>query len=114
MDAADLRAGQRVLIHAAAGGVGTCGDHALRSLRTMRPGGVLLTITGEPDEDVRQAAVDAGVWAVWMMAEPDHLGLEKLAELVARGALRVEVAQVLPLVQAAEAHRISAASSSSP
>jgi NADPH:quinone reductase-like Zn-dependent oxidoreductase len=41
----------------------------------------------------------------WTLVEPDRGGLLALIELVEAGKLRVEVAEVLPLEQAAEAHR---------
>ncbi|MPZ80795.1 MAG: zinc-binding dehydrogenase [Actinophytocola sp.] len=41
-----------------------------------------------------------------VLVEPDHHDLEQLTELVERGLLRVEVDRVLPLEQAAEAHRL--------
>jgi NADPH:quinone reductase-like Zn-dependent oxidoreductase len=44
-----------------------------------------------------------------LMVEPDHAGLEGLTALVEAGRLRVEVARVLPLPAAAEAHRLGEA-----
>jgi NADPH:quinone reductase-like Zn-dependent oxidoreductase len=39
--------------------------------------------------------------------EPDHTGLEKLAELVDAGQLRPHVEHVLPLAEAAKAHELA-------
>ncbi|MFE8935916.1 MULTISPECIES: NADP-dependent oxidoreductase [unclassified Streptomyces] len=157
VDAADVRPGERVLVHAAAGGVGhlavqiakargayvigtaSAAKHALvrelgadevvdyrevrfedvlrdvdvvldgiggetaeRSLKVLRPGGRLITLPGPDDVP---AAPD-GVRAVWVLVEPDHLGLRELAALVERGELRPVADTVLPLAEAAEAHAI--------
>ncbi|AYN42790.1 NADP-dependent oxidoreductase [Streptomyces dangxiongensis] len=158
VDTADVRPGERVLVHAAAGGVGhlavqiakargayvigtaSAGKHGLvrelgadevvdyravrfedvvsdidvvldglggetaeRSLRVLRAGGRLITLPGPDDVP---AAVEDGVRAVWMLVEPDHLGLREIAALVERGALRPVVDTVVPLAQAAKAHEI--------
>lgn len=163
VDTADVRPGQRVLVHAAAGGVGhlavqiakargahvigtarqthhdflrdlgadevidytqvdfaealrdvdvvldpIAGDYSLRSLRVLRPGGTLVSILPVGD-DVVKAAAERGVRAGFMLVEPDHAGLAAIADLVAAGKLRPHVEAVLPLEQAAEAHRRSEA-----
>lgn len=156
-DTAGLRAGQRVLVHAAAGGVGHFavqiakalgayvigtasaakhdlvrslgademidyrttafedvvsdvdvvidgigGDYGVRSLKVLRPGGHLITLTS-PD----QVPADAeGFRTGWTLVEPDHAGLRAVAALVEEGKLRPVVDTVLPLAQAAKAHEI--------
>ncbi|MFE0510890.1 NADP-dependent oxidoreductase [Streptomyces sp. NPDC058964] len=157
VDTADVRPGERVLVHAAAGGVGhlavqiakargayvigtaSAGKHDLvrqlgadevvdyratrfedavsdidvvldglggetaeRSLKVLRAGGRLVTLPGPDDVP---AAPDE-VRAVWMLVEPDHLGLREIAALVERGALKPVVETVLPLEEAAKAHEI--------
>ncbi|MEV5727131.1 MULTISPECIES: NADP-dependent oxidoreductase [Streptomyces] len=157
VDVADVRPGQRVLVHAAAGGVGHFavqiakargahvigtasaakhdlvrelgadevidyravrfedavsdvdvvldglgGETAERSLKALRSGGRLITLPGPDDVP----ATRDGVRASWMLVEPDHLGLREIAALVERGALKPVVETVLPLEEAAEAHRI--------
>lgn len=161
VDTADVQAGQRVLVHAAAGGVGHLavqiaksrgayvigtasaakhgflrelgadevfdyraadfaaelsdvdvvldsigGDHVTRSVATLARGGVVVSIRGGGSEAAHEAAAAAGVRIVPMMVEPDRTGLERLAALVEAGRLRVEVDRVLPLTEAAEAHRL--------
>lgn len=161
VDTADLRPGQRVLIHAAAGGVGhlavqiakhrgahvvgtaradkhdfLCsigadevvdytrvdfaehvrdidvvldgvgGDYPLRSLRMMRPGGVLVSLVAPVDDELREAAAAVGVWAGFPLTEPDHADMQAIADLAAAGVLRPEIARVLPLANAADAHRL--------
>jgi NADPH:quinone reductase-like Zn-dependent oxidoreductase len=41
-----------------------------------------------------------------MLVEPDHAALRAIAALVAAGRLRVEIAAVLPLAEAAKAHEL--------
>ncbi|MEU1204495.1 NADP-dependent oxidoreductase [Nocardia sp. NPDC005825] len=161
VDTANVVAGQRVLIHAAAGGVGhfavqiakargayvigTAGaanhdflrsigadevldyrttdfaetlrdidmvldpidaDHALRSLRTLRPGGLLVTLRALGADHVKAAAEELGVRAAVMLVEADHTGMDALRELAETGALRPTLAGVFPLAEAAAAHAL--------
>jgi NADPH:quinone reductase-like Zn-dependent oxidoreductase len=159
-DTARVTAGQRVLIHAAAGGVGHLavqiakargayvigtasaakhaflrglgadelvdyrsvdfaevvedvdvvidtmgGDHGPRSLRTMRRGGVIVSLVlSNTDEGLRAQAQALGIRAESMLVEPDLASLKAIAALVEAGRLRVEIDTVLPLEQAAKAH----------
>ncbi len=157
---ADIQPGQRVLIHAAAGGVGHVavqiakargayvigtasagkhdflrdlgvdeaidyrevdfaevvsdvdavldtigGDTSTRSLRTLRPGGVVVSILPVGSDDFFREADDLGVRALRMLVDASRHDLVSIADLVERGALRATIAGVFPLEQAAEAHR---------
>lgn len=161
VDTARLRAGERVLIHAAAGGVGhlavqiakargayviatasaakhdllrTLGadevidyrtqdvadtvrdvDVALdsiggpnwtHSLRTLRPGGILISLVPPDDTFPFQQAEETGTRAVFMLVEPDQQGLREIGALVEGGDLRVIVEAVFPLERAAQAHTL--------
>ncbi|MEU2269199.1 NADP-dependent oxidoreductase [Streptomyces olindensis] len=156
---ADLRPGQRVLIHAAAGGVGHVaaqiakergayvigtasagkheflrgigvdeavdyretdfteavkdvdvvldtigGDNALRSLRVLRPGGVVVSILPAGSDDFYEEAGRLGVRAVRMLVDADRAGMETIAGLAEAGRLRATIAGAFPLSAAAEAH----------
>ncbi|GAA4324750.1 NADP-dependent oxidoreductase [Streptomyces venetus] len=156
---ADVRPGQRVLIHAAAGGVGHVavqiakergayvigtasagkheflrgigvdetidyretdfteavkdvdvvldtigGDNALRSLRVLRPGGVVVSILPVGKDDFYQEAERLGVRAVRMLVDADRAGMEAIASLAEAGKLRATIAGTFPLNAAAEAH----------
>jgi NADPH:quinone reductase-like Zn-dependent oxidoreductase len=160
VDTADVQPGQRVLVHAAAGGVGHLavqvakarggyvlgtaraakhdflrsigvdepidytttdfttvakdvdvvvdmigGEYGGRSLRVLRPGGLLVAVTGAGPATLLMAE-KAEVRAAQLLVEPDHTGLEGLAELVAAGSLRPRVDTVLPLEEAARAHEL--------
>ncbi len=159
-DTARLQAGQRVLIHAAAGGVGHLavqiakargahvtgtasaknhdlvrglgademidyqatdfatavsdvdvvldtvgGDYPARSLRTLRPGGRLISLLPFPPE-VAEEAANLGVRAQVMLVEHDHGGLAAIADLVTEGKLRPVIAATFPLSDAAKAHEL--------
>jgi NADPH:quinone reductase-like Zn-dependent oxidoreductase len=113
-DTANVRPGQRVLIHAAAGGVGHLavqlakhlGAYVARFLRTLRDGGALVQLASEPDEDLLRQAGERGIWAGSVLVEPDNAAMATIAKLVETGRLRVEVGTVLPFEQAAKAHEL--------
>ncbi|WP_081238194.1 NADP-dependent oxidoreductase [Streptomyces viridosporus] len=160
VERADLRPGQRVLVHAAAGGVGHVavqiakargayvigtasagkhdflrgigvdepvdyretdfaetvkdvdvvldtigGDYALRSLRVLRPGGIVVSILPVGSPEFHEEAERLGVRAVRMLVDADHTGMQAIAELVEAGKLRATIADTFPLADAAEAHR---------
>ncbi len=160
VDAAEVGEGTRVLIHAAAGGVGhlavqiakaqgayvigtaredkhdflrelgvdepidyTAGrfeeavsnvdvvfdliageDYGLRSLRTLREGGLWMCIPADVPDAVAAAAQEQSKRAISFLVEPDYAGLESLAALIEAGNLRVEVEEAFPLEQAGRAH----------
>ncbi|MCO5998667.1 NADP-dependent oxidoreductase [Actinoallomurus rhizosphaericola] len=159
VDTARVRTGRRVLVHAAAGGVGHLavqiakakgayvigtasgakhefvrglgadevvdytktdftdvvrdvdivldavgGDYGLRSLRTLRDGGVLVSFLSPVGDDVLAEAGKRGIRAGWTLVEPDHAGMKEIAALVEDGRLRPEIDSVFPLEEAAKAH----------
>ncbi|MFD7683282.1 NADP-dependent oxidoreductase [Streptomyces sp. NPDC060187] len=158
---ADVQPGQRVLIHAAAGGVGhvavqiakargayvigtaSAGKHdflrsigvdepidytsvdfaeavrdvdvvldpiggetGLRSLRVLRPGGVVVSIIPIGSDEFYEEAERLGVRAIRMLVDADHAGMRAIAGLVEEGALRATVAETFPLSDAAKAHAL--------
>ncbi|MET9827293.1 NADP-dependent oxidoreductase [Streptomyces sp. NPDC006349] len=161
VERADVRPGQRVLIHAAAGGVGHAavqiakargarvigtasagkheflrslgadetvdyretdfaeavkdvdvvldtigGDTSLRSLRVLRPGGVVVSILPVGSDEFYEEADRLGVRAVRMLVDADRAGMEEIAALVGSGELRATIARTFPLAQAAQAHAL--------
>ncbi|MDA3628639.1 NADP-dependent oxidoreductase [Saccharopolyspora sp. WRP15-2] len=161
VDTAHLQAGQRVLIHAAAGGVGHAavqiakargayvigtasagkheflrglgadelidyretdfadvvsevdvvldtigGDYRGRSLRTLRRGGVLVSILPYGQEELAAEAEQLGMRAETMLVEADQAGMRAIAALVKSGQLRAEIAATFPLAEAAKAHEL--------
>ncbi|MFD5073929.1 NADP-dependent oxidoreductase [Streptomyces sp. NPDC058371] len=161
VDTADVQPGQRVLIHAAAGGVGhlavqiakargayvigtasaakhdflrelgvdepidyretdfaeavsdvdvvldTIGDdYRFRSLRVLRPGGLLVSILPRGARDFIDEAERLGVRAIELLVEADHAGMNAIADLVESGKLRATIAGSFPLAEAAKAHEL--------
>ncbi|NUT92495.1 MAG: NADP-dependent oxidoreductase [Saccharothrix sp.] len=161
VETADVRQGQRVLVHAGAGGVGHVaiqiakargahvittasaakhdfvrslgadeavdytevdfaevirdvdvafdtvgGDIGARSVPTVKPGGLVVTILGSSVDTLNAAAAGKDVRTAAVLCEPDRHGLLALADLVERGALHTELDTVLPLEQAAKAHEL--------
>ncbi len=161
VDTAHVRAGDRVLVHAAAGGVGhlavqiaksrgaevigtasaprhafvrslgadevvdytsvdfadvvrdvdvvldTIGeDYQLRSLRTLKRGGTMVSTVPRAAEGLFERAAELGVRAELILVEADHAGMLAIADLVERGRLRATIAGTFPLYRAAEAHRL--------
>jgi NADPH:quinone reductase-like Zn-dependent oxidoreductase len=156
---ADVRPGQRVLVHAAAGGLGhvavqvakargayvigtaSAGKHdflreigvdepidyrstdvteavrdvdvvldtlggetSVRSLRVLRPGGIVVSVLPVGPPEFYEEAERLGVRAVRMLVEADRAGMEAVAELVESGKLRATIAGTFPLADAAKAH----------
>ncbi|GGT68293.1 NADP-dependent oxidoreductase [Streptomyces sp. NPDC002012] len=161
VDTADVRPGQRVLIHAAAGGVGHLavqiakargahvvgtaraanhdfvrglgadevidytrtdfttaaraidvvidtigGDYGPRSLRTLRPGGIIVSLAFPAEAHLAAEARALGLRSTFMITEADQAGMKEIASLAGSGLLRVRIDTVLPLEQAAKAHEI--------
>ncbi|MFF4345824.1 NADP-dependent oxidoreductase [Streptomyces sp. NPDC001530] len=161
VETADVRPGQRVLIHAAAGGVGHVavqiakargayvigtasagkhdflreigvdeaidyretdfaevardvdvvldtigGEYSVRSLRVLRPGGIVVSILPVGSEDFYEEAERLGVRAGRMLVDADRTGMKAIAELVEAGKLRATIADTFPLADAAKAHAL--------
>ncbi|WFB08589.1 NADP-dependent oxidoreductase [Streptomyces sp. LX-29] len=164
VDTADVRPGQRVLIHAAAGGVGHLavqiaksrgayvigtaraakhdflrglgadevvdytetdfatavgaidvvldtigGDYGPRSLRTLRPGGLVVSLASPAEAALAAEARELGLRSTFMVVEADQAGMREIAALAESGRLRAEIATALPLELAAKAHEIGEA-----
>ncbi|MDR4532699.1 NADP-dependent oxidoreductase [Glutamicibacter sp. PS] len=160
VDYAQLEAGQRVLIHAAAGGVGhvavqiakargayvigtasaakheflhslgvdraidyrsvdvtaevrdvdvvldTIGaETSVRSLQTLRRGGVLVSTLPIGSDDLYREAQRLGVRAVRMLVDSSKDDLATIAEMADAGSLRPAIAETFPLDRIAQAHR---------
>ncbi|MFJ8196615.1 NADP-dependent oxidoreductase [Streptomyces sp. NPDC096152] len=161
VERAEVRPGQRVLIHAAAGGVGHVavqiakargayvigtasagkhdflreigvdeaidyrttdfaeavrdvdvvldtlgGDTSVRSLRVLRPGGIVVSILPVGSEEFHEEAARLGVRATRMLVDADHHGMRAVADLVEAGRLRATIAGTFPLAEAAKAHEL--------
>jgi NADPH:quinone reductase-like Zn-dependent oxidoreductase len=161
VDAAQLRPGQRVLVHAAAGGVGhlavqiakrlgayvigtaradrhdwlrglgadeivdytaepfekavrdvdvvldLVGDGpertSIRSLDTLRPGGLLIAVPG-PTADLLDQAEARDLRVAAFLVEPDGAGLKRVSELIEAGEVSTHIEEVFALEQGGVAH----------
>ena len=82
-------------------------EHALRSLSTLREGGKLVLIPSPADLPSAEAQAERGVTATWMLVEPDQVGLEGLAAMLADGSLQVLLAEEKPLEEMDALHALS-------
>ncbi len=80
------------------------GDITQALLATVSAGGVLITIAAAPPE---QAATERGVRAELLMMSPSSEQLARIAQLVATGDVRVEIAETIPLADVQRAHTLS-------
>jgi NADPH:quinone reductase-like Zn-dependent oxidoreductase len=109
-DTARLSAGQRVLIHAAAGGVG----HLAVQIAKARGAHVIGTASARNHDLVRGLGADelidyldtdfAAAVAELLLVEADHGGMTAIGDLVTEGKLRPVIAGTFPLADAAKAH----------
>jgi len=82
------------------------GESSRPALATLRDGGVFIAVPSSSGvEALRELAGDR-VRVTGILVEPDRMGMEAIAELVATGALRAHVAHTFPLEQAARAHEL--------
>ncbi len=83
----------------------TVGGETTESLvPAVREGGIVVTIAGAPPEDAARAR---GVRAELLVMSPSSEQLARIAELVAAGDVRVEIAEVISLPETRRAHEHS-------
>ena len=80
------------------------GETGERALPTLRDGGLFVAVPSGAGVEPLRAAAAGRVRVTGILVEPDRLGLEELARLVSRGALRPHVAATFPLADAGRAH----------
>jgi NADPH:quinone reductase-like Zn-dependent oxidoreductase len=81
-------------------------DTGTRSLRVMRPDGLLISVPTGSWPEFRADAAAAGVRATDIKAISDTATLEAIAELIDAGELVVHIDREFPLSEAADAHRL--------
>ncbi|KIZ17569.1 NADP-dependent oxidoreductase [Streptomyces natalensis] len=75
-----------------------------RSLKVLRPGGLLVAIPAGVSPELAQAAEAAGARVTPFLVEPDGAALTAIAGLIDAGEVTVEVEETFPLEQAGAAH----------
>ncbi|MFK0258642.1 NADP-dependent oxidoreductase [Streptomyces sp. NPDC090445] len=84
------------------------GEYGPRSLRTLKPGGILIDVVGVGVDRtaVRERAQADGVRFVEYFLEPTPADLVGFADLIDRAGVRPFVEETLPLTEAAKAHEL--------
>ncbi|MFB7666466.1 NADP-dependent oxidoreductase [Kitasatospora sp. NPDC056138] len=75
-----------------------------RSLKVLRPGGLLVAVPAGVSPELAAAAEAAGVRVTPFLVEPDGAALTTIAGLIDAGEVVVEVEETFPLEQAGAAH----------
>lgn len=75
-----------------------------RSLKVLRPGGLLVAIPAGVSAELAEAAEATGVRVTPFLVEPDGTALAAIAGLIDAGEVAVEVEETFPLEQAGTAH----------
>jgi NADPH:quinone reductase-like Zn-dependent oxidoreductase len=83
------------------------GDVAARSLQVLRPGGIYVTVAGQPPlEEAQERGVKATGVGPSDPARTSEL-LRKITELIEEGRVNVPAPRVFPLAEASQAHALS-------
>jgi NADPH:quinone reductase-like Zn-dependent oxidoreductase len=82
------------------------GDYTVRSLRTLRPGGVLVSLALRATDPMPDVAAGLGVRHRLMLVEADQGGMLAVADLARAGLLRPVIEAAFPWEQAAKAHEL--------
>jgi NADPH:quinone reductase-like Zn-dependent oxidoreductase len=85
------------------------GGYGERSLPTLRPGGLLVSVPSGVPRELLDLAARSNRRATGFLVEPDPVGLAGLSHLVENGQLQVRVDHVFDLDRAADAHRLAEA-----
>lgn len=80
------------------------GDTLERSYGVLKEGGILVSIVGTPSPAKLK---EHGVHGASFLVEPSPEQLDRIAALIDEGKVKIEVAEVLPLAEAARAHELS-------
>lgn len=83
---------------------GMAGEVRERSWKTLKPGGILIALTGAPPTDAMAAERGFPQKTIWV--HPDQAQLATIAGLVDSGKLQTTVEAIVPLAEAARAHRM--------
>ncbi len=83
----------------------TVGGEVTESLvPTVRDGGVIVTIASAPPVE---AAKERGIRAELHLTEPNPVELREIADLIAKGDVRVELSEVIPITEVQRAHELN-------
>ncbi len=80
-------------------------ENSLRSLKTLKDGGTLVSILGGAKESVQEKAKERNIEAKNYLVQSSGEDQTKLADLMREGALQSHVSHVFPFAEMAKAHR---------
>jgi NADPH:quinone reductase-like Zn-dependent oxidoreductase len=80
------------------------GEIRQRSWTTLRPGGILISLKGIPQEEI---AAHPDVRGQYVVAKPDSIQLARIAQLVDESYIKPHIDTVFPLSRACRAHELS-------
>ncbi|MFE3450293.1 zinc-binding dehydrogenase [Nonomuraea sp. NPDC059194] len=83
------------------------GEYGPRSLRTLRPGGIVVSLASPAEGYLAAEARPLGLRAAFMIVEADQAGMREIASLAASGRLRPRIEATLPLERAGKAHELA-------
>lgn len=81
-------------------------DYGMRSLQTLREGGLLIQVPSGAGTEVAEQAARQSKRSTGFLVEPDGAALTEIAKLFDHGQLEVEIAERIALEDAARAHEI--------
>ncbi len=84
------------------------GSYGERSLPTLRPGGILVSVPSGASEGLVARAKEGSRRATGFLVEPDPVGLDGLSHLIENGQLQVKVDRAFDLDDVVAAHRAAA------
>ncbi len=84
--------------------IGDAHDTSQRSLKVLRPGGLLVAIPGGVSPQLATAAEKSGMRVSPFLVEPDGPALRTIADIIDAGDCVVEVQRAYPLADVAQAH----------
>lgn len=80
--------------------------HVERSLKAIKPGGKLLSIIVDLDEDMQQKLNAKGVAGMRVLVQANPDDQQTIADLLESGAIKTHVSATFPLEQTAKAHEL--------
>lgn len=81
------------------------GNYVDRSLEVLKPGGTIVSIVSEMNEQVAEKAARKGMNGIRTRVQSDGADMQALAEGFETGWLKAHISQAFPLEKMADAHR---------
>lgn len=80
------------------------GETGIDALASLRTGGRVVTVPTNTRDMITSAATERGLKATGMLVEPNTWQTQRLLDMLDQGDLRIDIAAVYPLAEAAQAH----------